>query len=88
MLSNTVNKTSLHPGGVQPAAIDHHTEIEEALHEQAHIDYDRVAIVSQPHTDIEPLSITNPQQIANPSVAALYEDALVGLPALFSPTAG
>jgi hypothetical protein len=36
-----------------------HTEIEEALHDKAHIDYDRVAI------------------IANPSVAALYEDALV-----------
>lgn len=31
--------------------------------------------------DLEPLSITNPQQIANPSVAALYEDALVSLPA-------
>jgi hypothetical protein len=36
-----------------------HTELEEELHEHAHIDYDRVAI------------------IANPSVAALYEDALV-----------
>jgi phosphoenolpyruvate carboxykinase (ATP) len=36
-----------------------HTELEEELHEKAHIDYDRVAIVP------------------NPSVAALYEDALV-----------
>jgi phosphoenolpyruvate carboxykinase (ATP) len=36
-----------------------HTELEEELHDNAHIDYDRVAIV------------------ANPSVAALYEDALV-----------
>jgi len=36
-----------------------HTELEEELHDQAHIDYDRVAIV------------------ANPSVAELYEDALV-----------
>lgn len=36
-----------------------HTEIEETLHDQANIDYDRVAIVP------------------NPSVAALYEDALV-----------
>jgi phosphoenolpyruvate carboxykinase (ATP) len=36
-----------------------HTELEEELHEKAHIDYNRVAI------------------IPNPSVAALYEDALV-----------
>jgi hypothetical protein len=57
MLVNTVNKTGLHPGGVQPAM--EHTELEEELHEKAHIDYDRVAI------------------IPNPSVAALYEDALV-----------
>lgn len=27
-----------------------HTELEEELHEQAHIDYDRVAIVCFPHT--------------------------------------
>merc|ERR1712093_187898 len=54
---NTVNKTALHPGGVQP--VKEHTELEEELHEKAHIDYDRVAIVP------------------NPSVAALYEDALV-----------
>merc|ERR1712227_757424 len=54
---NTVNKTALHPGGVQPQ--QEHTEIEEELHGKAHIDYDRVAIV------------------ANPAVAALYEDALV-----------
>ncbi|KAJ4287400.1 Protein kinase C-like 1 [Collariella sp. IMI 366227] len=57
MISNTVNKTGLHPGGV--AAHREHTELEEELHEKAHIDYDRVAI------------------IPNPSVAALYEDALV-----------
>jgi phosphoenolpyruvate carboxykinase (ATP) len=57
MIAPTVNKTSLHPGGVQPHR--EHTELEEELHETAHIDYDRVSI------------------IANPSVAALYEDALV-----------
>ncbi|KAA8910020.1 ATP-utilizing phosphoenolpyruvate carboxykinase [Sphaerosporella brunnea] len=53
---HSVNRTSLHPHGVQPRE---HTEIEEALHERAHIDYDRVAIIQ------------------HPSVAALYEDALV-----------
>ncbi|KAI1535553.1 PckA Phosphoenolpyruvate carboxykinase ATP [Pyrenophora tritici-repentis] len=57
MVTQTVNKTNLHPSGVAPNV--EHTEIEEALHDKAHIDYDRVAI------------------IANPSVAALYEDALV-----------
>jgi hypothetical protein len=57
MVSQTVNKTALHPGGVQPLV--EHTELEEELHEKAHIDYERVAIVP------------------NPSVAALYEDALV-----------
>ncbi|KAJ9667379.1 poly(A)-specific ribonuclease [Coniosporium apollinis] len=57
MVAHSVNKTALHPGGVQPQR--EHTEIEEELHTRAHIDYDRVAI------------------IANPSVAALYEDALV-----------
>ncbi|KAI9826618.1 MAG: Protein kinase C-like 1 [Thelocarpon impressellum] len=57
MVPNSVNKTALHPGGVEPAR--EHTEIEEELHEKANIDYDRVAIVP------------------NPSVAALYEDALV-----------
>lgn len=57
MIANTVNKTGLHPGGVEPQL--EHTELEEELHEKAHIDYDRVAI------------------IPNPSVAALYEDALV-----------
>ncbi|KAI4120266.1 MAG: hypothetical protein LQ338_007143 [Usnochroma carphineum] len=58
MISNSsVNKTNLHPGGVEPQR--EHTEIEEELHDLAHIDYDRVSI------------------IANPSVAALYEDALV-----------
>ncbi|KAI4103881.1 MAG: hypothetical protein LQ345_007309 [Seirophora villosa] len=54
---SSVNKTSLHPGGVEPQR--EHTDIEEELHDIAHIDYDRVSI------------------IANPSVAALYEDALV-----------
>lgn len=60
MVSNSVNKTALHPGGVEPSR--EHTELEEILHEHANIDYDRVAIV------------------ANPSVAALYEDALVSPP--------
>jgi phosphoenolpyruvate carboxykinase (ATP) len=57
MAANTVNKTALHPTGVQPVA--EHTELEEELHATANLDYDRVAIVP------------------NPSVAALYEDALV-----------
>ncbi|KAI7523229.1 Phosphoenolpyruvate carboxykinase, partial [Hortaea werneckii] len=57
MVANSVNKTALHPSGVAPQ--NEHTEIEEELHERAHIDYDRVSI------------------IANPSVPALYEDALV-----------
>nr|OQO29384.1 hypothetical protein B0A51_03166 [Rachicladosporium sp. CCFEE 5018] len=57
MVANGVNKTALHPKGVVPQV--EHTEIEEELHEKAHIDYERVAI------------------IANPSVPALYEDALV-----------
>ena len=57
MVTKSVNKTALHPGGVEPS--QEHTELEEELHETAHIDYDRVAIV------------------ANPSVSALYEDALV-----------
>jgi phosphoenolpyruvate carboxykinase (ATP) len=43
MVSMTVNKTALHPGGVQP--VKEHTELEEELHEKAHIDYERVAIV-------------------------------------------
>ncbi|KAL8767092.1 MAG: hypothetical protein Q9209_006319 [Squamulea sp. 1 TL-2023] len=55
---NSVNKTNLHPGGVEYVSRCC-LEIEEELHEVAHIDYDRVSI------------------IANPSVAALYEDALV-----------
>ncbi|KAJ8125289.1 hypothetical protein O1611_g8351 [Lasiodiplodia mahajangana] len=57
--SNKVNKTALHPSGLEPSREREHTELEEELHEKAHIDYDRVAI------------------IPNPSVAALYEDALV-----------
>lgn len=39
-----VNKTQLHPQGVQP--VIEHTEIEEQLHDTAHIDYDRVSIQS------------------------------------------
>lgn len=77
MVSQSVNKTNLHPSGVVCVSLsspshasclpprlalckDHltdqyspssrpskgHTEIEEALHDKAHIDYDRVAIVS------------------------------------------
>jgi phosphoenolpyruvate carboxykinase (ATP) len=46
MVANAVNKTGLHPAGVQPQR--EHTEIEEELHERAHIDYDRVSIVSLP----------------------------------------
>ncbi|KAF6791743.1 phosphoenolpyruvate carboxykinase [Colletotrichum sojae] len=57
VIASNVNKTPLHPGGVAPH--HEHTELEEELHETAHIDYDRVAI------------------IPNPSVPALYEDALV-----------
>ncbi|KAF3801713.1 Phosphoenolpyruvate carboxykinase (ATP) [Colletotrichum gloeosporioides] len=57
VIVSNVNKTPLHPGGVAPH--HEHTELEEELHETAHIDYDRVAI------------------IPNPSVPALYEDALV-----------
>lgn len=60
MNQNTVNKTALHPSGVQPhPPAPEHTELEEELYEKAHIDYNRVAI------------------IPNPSVATLYEDALV-----------
>ncbi|KAK4100468.1 hypothetical protein N658DRAFT_95983 [Parathielavia hyrcaniae] len=44
MISNSVNKTGLHPSGITPHP--EHTELEEELHEKAHIDYDRVAIVS------------------------------------------
>ncbi|KHJ30679.1 putative phosphoenolpyruvate carboxykinase [Erysiphe necator] len=55
--SSSVNRTALHPSGVFP--VKEHTELEEQLHDTAHIDYDRVAI------------------IPNPSVPALYEDALV-----------
>lgn len=58
---------------------DEHTEIEEELHEKAHIDYDRVAIVRRFATNKDcsmGLFLTN-IQVANPSVASLYEDALV-----------
>ncbi|KAL1589616.1 Phosphoenolpyruvate carboxykinase (ATP) [Cladosporium halotolerans] len=46
MVSQSVNKTALHPKGVEPQ--QEHTEIEEELHEKAHIDYDRVAIIANP----------------------------------------
>ncbi|KAF2760305.1 phosphoenolpyruvate carboxykinase [ATP] [Pseudovirgaria hyperparasitica] len=46
MLSQNVNKTALHPHGIQPH--HEHTEIEEELHEKAHIDYDHVKIVANP----------------------------------------
>lgn len=57
MAPPAVNKTPLHPAGVQPNR--GRTALEEELAETAHIDYTHVSI------------------IANPSVAALYEDALV-----------
>lgn len=43
MVATSVNRTALHPGGVQPSK--GLTELEEELHETAHIDYERVAIV-------------------------------------------
>ncbi|KAJ5089988.1 Phosphoenolpyruvate carboxykinase (ATP) [Penicillium argentinense] len=46
MVATSVNRTALHPGGVQPGK--GHTELEEELHETAHIDYDRVAIIANP----------------------------------------
>lgn len=54
-----------------------HTELEEELHETAHIDYDRVAIVSTTLNLQLSRFILTICQVANPSVAALYEDALV-----------
>lgn len=59
-----------------------HTDLEEELHERAHIDYDRVSIVGHHFPYVQALAIVadiNPRvnQIANPSVPALYEDALV-----------
>ena len=56
--------------------------MEEELHEKAHIDYDRVAIVSITLADLTrtlPSSMLTAilSQVPNPSVAALYEDALV-----------
>ena len=108
MVSGTVNRTGLHPGGVEyvpfmlRALISRayvellrhlplprltigvfrpqreHTELEEELHERAHIDYDRVAIVRFPRVYHNlGLTLLTGAQIANPSVAALYEDALV-----------
>ncbi|GAB1195033.1 phosphoenolpyruvate carboxykinase AcuF [Aspergillus pseudonomiae] len=46
MVATSVNRTALHPGGVQPGK--GHTELEEELHEHAHIDYERVAIIANP----------------------------------------
>ncbi|KAK2781319.1 Protein kinase C-like 1 [Onygenales sp. PD_12] len=46
MVAPSVNRTSLHPGGVQPGV--GHTELEEELHETAHIDYERVSIIANP----------------------------------------
>jgi phosphoenolpyruvate carboxykinase (ATP) len=90
MVASSVNRTALHPGGVQyvclsstccptpansPRPSKGYTELEEELHESAHIDYERVAIVCPPALlGVFPL-LTG--QIANPSVSALYEDALV-----------
>jgi phosphoenolpyruvate carboxykinase (ATP) len=52
-MASQVNKTNLHPSGITPKK--EHTEIEEELHDKAHIDYDRVAIVCcQPHRQLEP----------------------------------
>lgn len=47
------------------------------MHERSHIDYDRVAIVRTLLTTSSLLLALTIVQIANPSVAALYEDALV-----------
>ncbi|EER41403.1 phosphoenolpyruvate carboxykinase AcuF [Histoplasma capsulatum H143] len=46
MVAASVNRTSLHPSGVQPGV--GHTELEEELHETAHIDYERVSIIANP----------------------------------------
>lgn len=64
-----------------------HTELEQELHDKAHIDYDRVAIVSFSgelqfrHASLWSTFklhwLTENPQVPNPSVAALYEDALV-----------
>jgi hypothetical protein len=56
-----------------------HTELEEELHEKANLDYDRVAIVRLLHhtTRGNQTKLTLNSQVPNPSVAALYEDALV-----------
>nr|POE75487.1 phosphoenolpyruvate carboxykinase (atp) [Quercus suber] len=46
MVEENVNKTGLHPQGIKPQV--EHTEIETELHDRAHIDYDRVAIIANP----------------------------------------
>ena len=43
LADTTMTFAALHPGGVVPQL--EHTELENELHEKAHIDYDRVAIV-------------------------------------------
>jgi hypothetical protein len=65
-----------------PRPHHNHTELEEELHETAHIDYDRVAIVCPYEQQIAEDEVNDSNlfsllQIPNPSVAALYEDALV-----------
>nr|POE75477.1 phosphoenolpyruvate carboxykinase (atp) [Quercus suber] len=46
MVEENVNKTGLHPQGIKPQV--EHTEIETELHDRAHIDWDRVAIIANP----------------------------------------
>jgi phosphoenolpyruvate carboxykinase (ATP) len=75
-MADTTPFTALHPGGVLP--VQEHTELEYELHEKAHIDYDRVAIVRRLPASSALLMLTVCLlQVPNPSVAALYEDALV-----------
>ena len=49
--SRLFSSSALHPGGVQPLV--EHTELEEELHEKAHIDYERVAIVSNHKSSLD-----------------------------------
>lgn len=60
-----------------PRPGNRHTELEEELHEHAHIDYNRVAIVCLSPLFVKSYACILTSQIANPSVPALYEDALV-----------
>lgn len=91
VISNSVNKTSLHPGGVQPH--HEHTQLEEELHETAHIDYDRVAIVrrpsslsivlSHPLTSAPPRSLTPPLLLSTKMLSST-RPALPSPPAVLS----